>query len=170
MGGGPPDCPRGGAGGAGGHPAYGCPHRRAEPGRRGRRCSRARGRARHRDSDRAARSDPWFCDPGPRGAGRLAAGSNRDGAMNAIAIRSPAVARPRLQAWLRMVATVLTPLVAGAIAMVVAQLIGVTGRERSAIFYGVQLVGGLGVVLGAFGLRTVGIGVVQASAALVVSG
>jgi len=85
--------------------------------------------------------------------------------MNAIAIRSPAVARPRLQAWLRMVATVLTPLVAGAIAMVVAQLIGVTGRERSAIFYGVQLVAALAVAQRTYGLRTIGLGALPGSAA-----
>ena len=85
--------------------------------------------------------------------------------MNAIAIRSPAVARPRLQAWLRMVATVLTPLVAGAIAMVVAQLIGVTGRERSAIFYGVQLVAALAIAQRTYGLRTIGLGALPRSAA-----
>jgi uncharacterized protein len=70
----------------------------------------------------------------------------------------PLLARPKLRAWLRLVAVVAIPLVAGALAMLLAQLIGVTGRGRSVAFYGVQLVVALVVAQRTFGLRTIGLG------------
>jgi membrane protease YdiL (CAAX protease family) len=91
--------------------------------------------------------------------------------MNAIVLReSPAFAPGRLHAWARLVATVLVPLVAGAVAMLAAQLVGVTSRERSAVFYGVQLLAALAVAQRTYGLRAVGLGRLPGSAALGWSG
>jgi len=68
------------------------------------------------------------------------------------------LARPKFRAWLRVVAVVAIPLVAGAIAMLVAQLVGVTGRGRSVAFYGAQLSAALVVAQRMYGLRAVGLG------------
>lgn len=72
--------------------------------------------------------------------------------------RLPLLARPKLRAWLRLVAVVAIPLAAGAVAMFLAQLVGVTGRGRSMAFYGVQLLAALAVAHRTYGLRAVGLG------------
>jgi membrane protease YdiL (CAAX protease family) len=70
----------------------------------------------------------------------------------------PVLARPKVRAWLRLVAVVAIPLAAGAVAMELAQLVGVTGRGRSVAFYGVQLVAAIVVAQRTFGLRVIGLG------------
>lgn len=70
----------------------------------------------------------------------------------------PVLARPKLRAWLRLVAVVAIPIAAGALAMLLAQLVGVTGRGSSATFYGVQLLAALVVAQRVYGLRAVGLG------------
>jgi membrane protease YdiL (CAAX protease family) len=77
----------------------------------------------------------------------------------AVSARSvPVLARPKVRAWLRLVAVLLIPLAAGAFAMELAQLVGVTGRGRSVAFYGVQLIAAIVVAQRTFGLRTIGLG------------
>lgn len=77
----------------------------------------------------------------------------------AVPVRDVAArSRPTLRAWLRLVGVVAIPLAAGGLAMLLAQLLGVTGRGRSVAFYGVQLVTALVVAHRAFGLRAIGLG------------
>ncbi len=78
----------------------------------------------------------------------------------------PIPARPKLRAWLRLIGVVAIPLAAGALAMLLAQLVGVTGRGRSATFYGVQLVAAIVVAQRTFGLRTIGLGRLPGLAAM----
>jgi membrane protease YdiL (CAAX protease family) len=78
---------------------------------------------------------------------------------SAVAIpTTPAVAGPRLRGWLRLLAVLVIPLAAGGLAMLAAQLLGVTGRGRSVAFYGVQLVVAGALAQRVYGLRAVGLG------------
>ena len=70
---------------------------------------------------------------------------------------APELVRPKFRAWLRLVAAVAIPLFVGALAMLVAQLAGVSGRGRSAAFYGAQLIAALVVAQRTYGLRSVGL-------------
>lgn len=77
----------------------------------------------------------------------------------AVSVRNASVqTRPQLRAWLRLVVGLAIPLAAGAVAMELAQLVGVTGRGRSVAFYGVQLIAALVVAHRMYGLRAVGLG------------
>jgi len=77
----------------------------------------------------------------------------------AVSVRNASVqTRPKLRAWLRLVVGLAIPLAAGAVAMELAQLVGVTGRGRSVAFYGVQLIAALVVAHRMYGLRAVGLG------------
>lgn len=78
----------------------------------------------------------------------------------------PLLGRPKLRAWLRLVAVVTIPLAAGALAMLLAQLVGVSGRGRSVAFYGVQLFTALVVAQRTFGMRAIGLGRVPGLAAM----
>jgi membrane protease YdiL (CAAX protease family) len=85
----------------------------------------------------------------------------------AVSVRDvPMHERPKLRAGLRMVAVVAIPLAAGAVAMELAQLVGVTGRSRSAAFYGVQLIAAIVVAQRTFGVRTIGLARVPGLAAM----
>ncbi len=75
----------------------------------------------------------------------------------AVPLRSVQVARPKLRAWVRLIAVVGIPLAAGALAMLLAQVVGVGGRGRSVAFYGVQLVAAVVVAQRTFGLRAIGL-------------
>src|SRR5712692_9789308 len=88
------------------------------------------------------------------------------GELAAPATSVPIHARPKLRAWLRLIGVVAIPLAAGALAMLLAQLVGVTGRGRSATFYGVQLVAAIVVAQRTFGLRTIGLGRLPGPAAM----
>src|SRR6266571_3267729 len=89
----------------------------------------------------------------------------------AVPVRNaPALAHPKLRAWLRLLATLIIPLGAGGVALLVAQYLGASGRGRSAVFYGVQLLAALAVAQRTYGLRTLGLGRLPGSAALGWSG
>ena len=76
----------------------------------------------------------------------------------AVPIRGAQVSRATMRAWLRLVAVVAIPLAAGALAMLLAQAVGVSGRGRSIAFYGVQLITAVVVAQRTFGLRAIGLG------------
>jgi len=71
---------------------------------------------------------------------------------------TPAAAGPRLRGWLRLLAVLVIPLAGGGLAMLAAQLLGVTGRGRSVAFYGVQLAVAAVVAQRVYGLQAVGLG------------
>lgn len=75
----------------------------------------------------------------------------------AVPVRTAAPPRPRLRAWLRLIAVLAIPLIAGGLAMELAQLGGVAGRGRSVAFYGVQLIAAVVVAQRTFGLRAIGL-------------
>lgn len=76
----------------------------------------------------------------------------------AVPIRRAQVSRAKMHAWLRLVAVVAIPLAAGVLAMLLAQVVGVSGRGRSIAFYGVQLITAVVVAQRTFGLRAIGLG------------
>lgn len=78
--------------------------------------------------------------------------------MSEVAIpRAALLARPKVRAWVRLVGVLAIPLIAGGLAMELAQLAGVTGRGRSVAFYGVQLIAAVVVAQRTFGLRAIGL-------------
>jgi uncharacterized protein len=81
--------------------------------------------------------------------------------MSDAAISLPAVPGAtslRRRGWLRLLAVLAIPLAGGAVAMLVAQLAGVTGQGRSVAFYGAQLLVGAVVAQRVYGLRAIGLG------------
>ena len=75
----------------------------------------------------------------------------------ALSARPAPLAKTKLRAWLRLFAVLAIPLIAGGLAMELAQFVGVTGRGRSVAFYGMQLIAAVVVAQRTFGLRAIGL-------------